>query len=160
MILYVVRQSNQITVKRWLMGPNGDVIETDPPALLPAGEVVVLQPYGSLFFAAAPAFESALPSITDAARHSVVILRLRGRTDLGTTFMDVLSRYAQALAAVESKLVIVSANERVQEQLVVTGITDMIGAENVYTGDERLGAALRRAHADGLRWIETRRRAR
>jgi sulfate permease, SulP family len=159
-VLHVVRQSNQITIKRWLIDPEGDVIETDPPALLPAGEVVVLQPYGSLFFAAAPVFEAVLPRITDASCHSVVILRLRGRSDLGTTFMDVLSRYAQALAAVESKLVIVSANERIQEQLVVTGITDMIGVENVYAGDERLGAALRRAHADALAWIETQRRAR
>jgi sulfate permease, SulP family len=109
-ILHVVRQSNQITIKRWLIGPEGDVIETDPPALLPAGE------------------------------------------------MDVLSRYAHALAAVDSKLVIVSANERVQEQLVVTGITDTIGAENVYAGDQRLGAAVQRAHADALAWIETQRR--
>jgi hypothetical protein len=54
----------------------------------------------------------------------------------------------------------VSANERVQEQLVVTGTTETIGAENIYTGDERLGAALRRAHAAALPWIETQRRAR
>jgi SulP family sulfate permease len=101
----VVRQSNQITIKRWLIGPDGDVIETDPPALLPAGEVVVLQPYGSLFFAAAPVFESVLPRTTDASRHAVVILRLRGRSDLGTTFMDVLSRYAHAdaLAWIETQ---------------------------------------------------------
>jgi len=64
-----------------------------------------------------------------------------------------------ALAAVESKLVIVSANDRVQEQLVVTGITATIGADNVYTGDERLGATLKRAHADAIAGIETRHRA-
>ena len=40
------------------------------------------------------------------------------------------------------------------------GTTETIGAENIYTGDERLGAALRRAHADALAWIETQRRAR
>ena len=57
-ILHTARQSNQITVKRWLVNPDGTLIETDPPAELPAGEVVVLQPYGSLFFAAAQAFEA------------------------------------------------------------------------------------------------------
>ncbi len=88
---------------------------------LPAGEVVVLQPYGSLFFAAASVLESQLPAPAGTSRNSVVILRLRGRTDLGTTFMDVLRRYAQALAATGSKLVIVSASERIQEQLRVTG---------------------------------------
>ena len=156
-LLHVVRQSNQVTIKRRQIDPQGTFIETDPPARLPAEEVVVLQPYGSLFFAAAPVFEAALPALTDASRNSVVILRLRGRSDLGTTFMDVLYRYAQGLAALGSKLVIVSANQRIQEQLAVTGITDLIGAENLYTGDERVGATVKRAHADAMAWIETNR---
>lgn len=158
-ILHVVRQSNQISIKRRRIDPEGNFIETDPPARLPAEEVVVLQPYGSLFFAAAPVFEAALPALTDTSRNSVVILRLRGRSDLGTTFMDVLYRYADGLAALGSKLVIVSADERIQEQLAVTGITDLIGAENLYTGDERVGATVKRAHADAMAWIETNRRA-
>ena len=113
-ILHVVRQSNQITIKRWQIDPYRYHIETDPPAQLPAGEVVVLQPYGSLFFAAAPTFESGLPALTNASRDSVVILRLRGRTDLGVTFMDLLRRYATGLAADRSELVIVSASKRIQ----------------------------------------------
>ena len=76
-ILYVVRQSNQITIKRWELDAEGHLIETDPPERLPANEVVVLQPYGSLFFAAAATFESSLPVPTEASRNSVVILRLR-----------------------------------------------------------------------------------
>jgi SulP family sulfate permease len=152
-VLHTVRQSNQITLKRWQLDAGGQVIETDPPTTLPAGEVVVLQPYGSLFFAAAPVFESALPAVTDASRNSVVILRLRGRSDLGTTFMDVLLRYAQGLAAVGSKLMVVSTNERIDEQLALTGITDVIGVENVYSGDERVGAAVRRAHDEAVAWV-------
>ena len=34
-ILHVVRQSNQITIKRWRLDPDGNLIETDPPAQLP-----------------------------------------------------------------------------------------------------------------------------
>lgn len=59
-ILHVIRQSNQVTIRRQVL--DGDLIETDPPTGLPAGEVVVLQPYGSLFFAAAPVFETGLPA--------------------------------------------------------------------------------------------------
>jgi len=158
-ILHVVRQSNQVTVKRWLIEPQGDFIETEPPAQISADEVVVLQPYGSLFFAAAPVFEVALPAVTDDSRNSVVLLRLRGRSDLGTTFMDVLNRYARSLAAAGCKLVIVSANERIRDQLGVTGIADVIGAGNIYAGDERVGATLKRAHSDALAWVEANRRA-
>ena len=153
-ILFVVRQSNQVTIRRWQLDGDGHVVETDPPAELPAGEVVVLQPYGSLFFAAAPVFEALLPVVTEASRRSVVVLRLRGRSELGTTLMDVLHRYGQGLAAVGSKLVVVSTNERIEEQLAVTGIADLLGPENVYRGDHRVGATVRRAHADAQAWVE------
>ncbi|MEZ5205327.1 MAG: SulP family inorganic anion transporter [Acidimicrobiales bacterium] len=157
-ILHVVRQSNQVTIRRWQLDAEGQLIEGDPPATLPPHEVIVLQPYGSLFFAAAQVFESGLPSPSGSTRGSVVILRLRGRSDLGTTFMDVLHRYARSLAAADSKLVVVSANERIVEQLTVTGITATIGAANVYPGDERVGATVRQAYADALDWVDAQRR--
>ncbi len=156
-LLHAVRQSSQLVVKRRLPGADGFWVETDAPTQLPAGEVVVLQPYGSLFFAAAPTFETALPAATDESRGSVVILRLRGRTDLGTTFLAVLSRYAESLAAVGSKLVIVSTSERIDDQLRLSGVTDVVGSENIYSGDERVGAALAEAYADATAWVDAHR---
>ena len=147
-ILHVVRQSNQVTVKRWRLDPDGNLIETDPPAQLPADEVVALQPYGKPVLRGRAGTRITAPGRRRAGLNSVVILRLRGRTDLGTTVMDVLRRYAQALAAAGSKLVIVSASERIQEQLRVTGVTDLITPQNIYTGDERVAATLKRAYAD------------
>ena len=73
--------------------------------------------------------------------------------------MGVLRRYAQTLTAAGSKLVIVSASERIQEQLRVTGVTDVITPENIYTGDERVGATLKRAYADATAWVEQQQRA-
>jgi SulP family sulfate permease len=156
-LLHVVRQSNQVTVRRRVHDDQGHLVEVDPPAVLPPAEVVVLQPYGSLFFAAAPVFEGALPAVGDDSSGSVVILRLRGRSDLGTTFMDALLRYATALEQAGSKLVIVSANERIIEQLQITGITSVIGEHNVYPGDERVGATIARAEADAAAWVDQRR---
>jgi SulP family sulfate permease len=154
-VLHVVRQSNAVTVRRRVHA-DGHVVETDPPAELPAGEVVVLQPYGSLFFAAAPAFEAALPRVGAGSRGTVVILRLRGRTDLGTTFLEVLRRYALALGEVGSRLVVVSAGERIRQQLEATGVTAVIGPESVYPGDDRVGATLQRAIEDARRWVAAR----
>ncbi len=152
-ILFVIRQSNDVTMKRWLFDDDGGILEQDAPAEVGSNEVIVLQSYGSLFFAAAPTFEKELPEVTGDSGNSVVILRLRGRNDLGTTFMDVLRRYAESLAAVGSKLMIVSATERIQEQLVVTGVTAVIGTENIYPTDERLGVTARQANADGVAWV-------
>lgn len=154
LILYVIRQSNQVKLKHWVMQDDGSVIERDPPDAVGACEVIVLQPYGSLFFAAAPVFEKELPKVDESSRGSVVILRLRGRSDTGSTFMDVLSRYGESLSAVGGKLMIVSGDERLNDQLAVTGVTDMIGLRNIYTSDERLGATVRRAHSDAVEWVE------
>ena len=153
-LLHVVRQSNQVTVRRQVRDGSGQLVEVDPPAELPAHEVVVLQPYGSLFFAAAPIFLAALPAVGPGSTGSVVILRLRGRTDLGTTFMDALRRYAESLGDAGSRLFIVSANERIIEQLAVTGITDVIGDGGIYPGDERVGATVARAEADAASWVD------
>ena len=157
-VLHAVRQSNRLTIRRRLINADGTIVETDPPAELPANEVVVLQPYGSLFFAAAPTFEASLPNPTANSGGSVVIVRLRGRSDLGTTFMDVLNRYARSLKDVGSKLMLVSTNQRIDEQLVVAGIVQEVGADNIYRGDERIGATLRRAYDDASAWVEARRR--
>jgi SulP family sulfate permease len=152
-ILHIVRQSNQVTIRARVTGAAGDTIEVDPPAELPADAVLLLQPYGSLFFAAAPVFEGLLPRVTSEGTRSVVILRLRGRTDLGTTFIDVLRRYATSLTAAGSKLVLVSTTERIDDQLEATGLTPVIGRENIYTGDERVGSAMQRAQTDALAWV-------
>jgi SulP family sulfate permease len=154
-ILYVIRQSNQVRVKQWEMDESGRQREIDPPAEVPGNSVLVLQPYGSLFFAAAPIFEKALPEVTSRSAGSVVIIRLRGKSDLGTTFMEIISRYALKLIAVGSKLMIVSAAPRVIEQLSITGVTDLIGADNVYPSDEWLGATLARAHQDAQAWLDS-----
>jgi SulP family sulfate permease len=89
----------------------------------------------------------------------VVILRLRGRSDLGTTFMDTLLRYAQSLVAVGSRLMVVSTNERIDEQLAVAGIAAVIGPANILRGNERLGATVRGAYEDAVAWVEAGRAA-
>lgn len=152
-VLHVVRQSSQVAIRRRVLDDEGFIVEVDPPPVLPAHEVVVLQPYGSLFFAAAPVFEQALPTIEDSSRGSVVLLRLRGRTDLGSTFLDVLLRYAQSLHEVGSRLMVVSANERIQRQLNVTGVTAAIGPSAIYEMDDRVGAAMSQARRDADAWV-------
>ena len=157
MILYIIKQSNQIVIKRRLIDDEGNTREVDAPAEVGANEVVVLQPYGSLFFASAPVFDDQLPDVTDATRNSVVILRLRGRSDLGSTFMDVLYRYAEVLRDADSKLVLVSASETTHQQLAVTRVTSVVGTQNIYTSDEWVGKTLNTAYRDAIDWVEAHR---
>jgi SulP family sulfate permease len=153
-VLHVVAQSNRVVIKQRVTSPAGEVLEVDPVAVVPAGQVVVLQPYGSLFFASAPVFEAALPRVEASSRRSVVVVRLRGHTDLGTTFIDLLARYAGQLHEVDSRLMVASVDSAVRRQLTVGGVIDIIGSDSVVVGDERVGAALARAVASAQGWVD------
>lgn len=74
----------------------GQFRETRVPAELRDGEVVVLDVYGSLFYAGAHTLELRLPDVAG-ARHAAVIVRLRGRGSLGATFLKVIGTYANKL---------------------------------------------------------------
>jgi sulfate permease, SulP family len=147
-ILFVARQSNRLRVRRVVIADDGRMRETDPPPRLGADEIVVLQPYGSLFFASAPTLERQLPEVSAASRGSVVIVRLRGTDDLGLAHIEVLRRYARQLAGVGSTLKIVASERRVIEQLQTAGLVAEIGEPNLYRGGEWVGEALRRAYLD------------
>ena len=75
--------------------------------------VVVLQPYGSVFFASAAAVDEQLPNVDDDSRGSVVILRMRGIDEVGLTFVGVLDRYLTELEKHGSTLRLVISSERV-----------------------------------------------
>jgi SulP family sulfate permease len=154
-LLYVFQQSNKVTVKAWEIGPGQYPVEKEPPAVVPAGEITTLMPYGSLFYAAAPVFSAQLPEVTDATRHSVVILALRGQTDVGSTFLNVLSHYAEQLHGQESKLMLAGVDPHIVTQMERTGILQAIGRENVFPASEGIGEALLQAIEAGDRWIAT-----
>jgi SulP family sulfate permease len=152
-ILFVIQQSTRLVTKRLVIHADGRFEEVDPPETVPAGEVVVLQPYGALFFATASTLVEQMPTVTPASNRAVVILRVRGADDAGATLLDVLARYAQSLRAVDSKLVVVTDNARVIRQLRVTGAGEAIGERNVYRSTPFIGEALRQAYADAEDWI-------
>jgi SulP family sulfate permease len=147
-LLFVARQSNKITIVRWAFPEGGGLPrEEPPPATLPAQEVVVLTVYGSLFFAAVPVFEAQLPAVTPASAGSAVILRLRGKEDLGSTFITALLRYHVALEAAGSHLLLSGVGPRVLGQLRSTGALDVLGADNVFAAAEGIGESLKQARA-------------
>ena len=152
-LLFVIRQSSRLITRRIVFRDDGRMMETDPPAVLPAGEVVVIQPYGAIFFATAAVLLDQMPDVTAESHHSVVILRIRGADDAGATLLDVLANYSRSLQAVDSRLMIVSDNEHIFRQLDSTGLIDVIGRENVYHGTAFIGETSRRAHTDARAWV-------
>lgn len=154
-LLFVLRQSNKVTVRALTLGSGLYPVEGAPPAVVPARQITVLMPYGSLFFAAAPIFNEQLPVVTPASRHAVVILVLRGKKDVGSTFLKVIARYADLLRQQGSKLMLSGVDPHVEEQIERTEIIQHIGRENIFLVDERVGQALLEAVAAAEQWIAT-----
>ena len=149
-ILFVAQQSNRVRVRAVRIEDDGRLRELDPPPVVPADGVLVLQPYGSLFFASSPVFEKQLPEVSRESRGAVVIVRLRGTDQIGLSLVDVLRRFAHRLRDADSSLKIVASEQRVIDQLEAGGLLADIGDGNVYKGTEWVGETLRRAYADAL----------
>jgi sulfate permease, SulP family len=150
-VLYVARQSAKVKVMRWQF-EEGSAFPTEvtPPAVLPPGEVVVLTAYGSLFFASAQVVESQLPEVVEGSAGAVVVLRLRGKEDLGSTFIQAMVRYHATLRAAGCHLVLAGVGESVMRQLMRTGALERLGRQNVFAAEPgvtvSLQAAIARAH--------------
>jgi SulP family sulfate permease len=151
-VLHVFRQSNKVVVTQWVLQPKGFPLEQPAPKQVPSNQLTLLHIYGSLFFAAAKSVEDMLPDVDD-ARHAVVAISLRGQGEIGSTFMTVLKRYAEALQAHDSKLMLVGVDAAEREQLAKTGVLKLIGEENVFIATPQLGEALNQATAAAYAWL-------
>jgi len=151
-MLNTFRQSNKVFVTQWVLQPQGFPIEQAPPKSLPSHQLTVLHVYGSLFFAAAKSMEEMLPTV-GSTTHAVVAINLRGKSEIGSTFVTVLQRYALALKGRQSKLMLVGVDPLVREQLAKTGVLAMIGDENVFVATPQLGEALNRAVTAANAWL-------
>jgi len=155
-VLYVTRQSNRVVIKEWKLKEGVLPLEQEPPTNVAPATVTVLIPYGSLFYAAAPVFEEKLPTVDAATRDAVVILSLRGHSELGSTFMGVLERYAADLAGHDSRLILAEVEEDVREQLARAGIVDSISRKRIFLRTDRVGESLYEAEAVAEEWVAAR----
>ncbi len=152
-LLYVFSQSSKVTLVCWDVDERGRFVEEEVPAELGAHDVVVLQPYGSLFFAAAPVLEAQLPRVTPGSTGSVVVLRLRGKQELGSTFIGVVRRYSSELEAVGSRLHLAGVSEGVLRQLDATGTTAALGDGAVFAATKVVHESLDDAVAAARRFV-------
>ena len=111
-----------------------------------------LEIYGSVFFASAHTLESLLPSAEGSDR-AAVVLRLRGRQDIGSTFVLVLERYAERLQRNNGKLILAGVSQPVMDQIERTETTEAIPHEDIFLASDHLGQSVNMAHAAATAWV-------
>ena len=152
-ILFVVDESNKITIKEWVLQDGQLPIEQDVPEVLEPNKVMLLVSFGSLFFAAATTFEEQLPKLDDETRNSVVIINLHGKTDLGSTFLGILERYSNELKAHQSKLMLGEISSFAKGVLEDTGQLSLLGRDNVFVVTEVVYESLKEAFHEADKWV-------
>ncbi len=151
-VVFAYRESESTTIVEVLSPEGGVPIEQPAPAVLPSNKVTLLYVYGSLFFAGARNLEEDLPQV-DQTEHAVVMLSLRGHTDLGSTFIVVLERYAQALQARGNRLMLIGVSPAVYEQLKETECLQVLGEKNVFMADQP-GAGAKEAYQQAQQFVQ------
>jgi SulP family sulfate permease len=87
---------------------------------LPSDQVTILDVYGSLLYTGSRTLQ-ARPPDPGGSHAPAVVLRLRGRTSLGATFIKVAADYAERLAQVDGRLYLSGLDPSVTERLHHTG---------------------------------------
>jgi SulP family sulfate permease len=151
-MLHVFQSSSKVRLVELKPVAGGFPIERPAPAQLANESVTILMPYGDLFFAAASNMETLLPDASQAQRAAVILI-LRGREEVGSTFIVVLRRYVEALQAHDGRLYLVGVSAPLLGQLKRTGLVDLIGRERVVADQPQIGRSANQALVDAYAWL-------
>ena len=131
--------------------PAGRAVHRTPrPATLPSDQVTILDVYGSLLYAGARTLQARLPD--PAGSHApVVVLRLRGRTSLGATFLKVMAGYAERLAEADGQLYLSGLDPTTAERLRHTRRLD--GPIRIFEATPLVGESTEAARHAAQTWL-------
>ena len=157
LLLQLNQETVDLKVVRLIPDDRGRFMEAPVPPRLDDDDIVVLDVYGSLFYAGARTLQLRLPDPSH-ARRPAVILRLRGRTTLGATFYAVIGEYARQLASNDGRLYLSGLDDSVALRWERDGLFKQAGSVKLHratplvgesTYDAFLGAQARQVHHDG-----------
>jgi SulP family sulfate permease len=150
-LLFVFKSANLMRIERIEIQSDGTFVESEVPTEVTSNEIVMLEPTGSLSFAAAAEFDSDLPDVGD-AHHAVVIIRLRYQDEVSSTFLVSIERYTRMLHDQDNLLILSGLKPHVVEQLEDTGLIDLVGPDNIFPAQPQFGVAAKQALARAADW--------
>jgi len=150
-ILYVYRSSSQGEVVELVRVRQGTFEEHPSPRELRSHQVTILEFHGNLFYASAWMLERKLPEVGDASA-PVVVLRLHGQDEIGSTMISVIERYRRRLVERGGKLILAGLSDRAMAQLERTRLVQVLGRENVFPAGRYLLQAIEEAYQSGREW--------
>ncbi|MBE2240325.1 MAG: SulP family inorganic anion transporter [Caldilineaceae bacterium] len=150
---YIFQAAERVKIVQLTPTADGDFCEQAVGRKAPDGVVIMLLPYGSLFYAAARDFEEEAPEAEDAMQAAIIIV-LRGRETIGSTAIGVFERYAKTLQRNGGRLFLADVSDSIRAKLEKTGVLATIGVENVLSPKDEITASLRSAYDHANTWLQ------
>jgi len=152
-IQYVSSASLDIKVRRLVPAGEGRFVEEEPPKRLPDDEVTIIDIYGSVFYADTAAIDAKLPEVAG-TRRAVLVVRLRGRGELGSSVIGLLRRWAEQLQEGDGALLLAGVGRHMADQLERTGLTALLGPQNIFPAHSLVYQSTQEAYEAGRRRLQ------
>jgi SulP family sulfate permease len=152
LILQLNQEVIDLKVVRLIPDAQGGFTETEIPKTLSDDDVLILDVYGSLFYAGARTLQLRLPDPGNSQR-AEVILRLRGRSTLGSTFLAMISPYAQRLESLGGHLYLTGLDDAVADKWERNHLPERIASIRLYRSTPHIGESTHAAYLNATRHL-------
>jgi len=152
-VQYVYSSSKDVRVVVLNRLPDGRWSEKPAPPELPSDAVTVVDIYGSVFYAGVELVDRLMPSV-GSAKHPCLIVRFRGHSEVGSTFILMIRRYHGEIVAAGGRLILAGVSERLLAQIESTGLMNEIGRENVLPMSDIVMESTEEAMRLGEEWLK------
>ena len=154
LLLQLNTEAMDLKVVELVPRADGRFEERRAPSALTSAHITILDVYGSLLYAGSRTLQARLPDPAG-TEAPVVVLRLRGRTSLGATFIKVAGDYADRLDAVGGRLYLSGLQPTLTERLHRTGSIE--GPVHAFEATSVVGESTQAAYLDAESWLVRRR---
>jgi SulP family sulfate permease len=156
LLLYCVAAARHADLVALEQTATGQWRITTVPATVASGSVTVLYYAGVGLFAEVPRLDEKWPTLTHTS-NAVVLLSLRTLPDVpSSAVIKAFERRSRALAQRHSKLMLVDVTPELRRILDRSGLTAILGADNIIMADPEVFSALNHAMTQAQRWIAER----
>ena len=153
LLLYCVKAAQQADLMALEPTESGGWRITDVPPSAPSGEITVIFYNGVGLFAEVPRLDERWPDLSQ-TRRAVLIVSLRTLPDVpSSTVIKALEKRIRILATNESKVMIAGVTPEVARVFNRSGLTRLIGADNVILATDEVFGALNTAVSGARQWI-------
>ena len=155
LLLQLNQEAMDLRVVELVLTPDGRFEERPAPTALESRHVTMLDAYGSLLYAGAKTLDRRLPDPGDADT-PVVVLRLRGRTTLGSTFFTVADVYAARLHALGGRLYLSGVSAELAKQMRAAHVVERTEGLHIVEATAVIGESSLEAYDEATTWLAAR----